>query len=273
MKSSALSAEKLGNTKQISPSKNWCFTVFDYGDSEIRMLNSIDSTIVPYFVCQEEKCPSTGRKHLQGWLEFSVKRRPKAVFKEGAWAAAHWEKARAGWRKNRDYCSKLESKNGKTFYRGIEKKYSIQIRNWRPWMTKIIEKIDQEPSEREIIWVWEPDGCCGKTAFCKWLHLNRERVIALSGKAADMKYAVVQYVQKNKCHPRTIILNIPRSVEAQYISWCGIEQLKDMFFFAGKYEGGMVNGPHPHILCMANEEPNYNAMSMDRWCVFDITQD
>ena len=64
---SSNSSTKSGNTKQISPSLNWCFTVNNYNSEDIQMFLKSDSSIVPKFVFQEETGES-GTPHLQGYL-------------------------------------------------------------------------------------------------------------------------------------------------------------------------------------------------------------
>jgi len=59
------------------------------------------------------------------------------------------------------------------------------------------------------------------------------------------------------------LINIPKCQD--HISWGGIEQVKDMFFYSPKYEGGMVCGPSPHVMIFSNKEPSMEAMSQDRW--------
>lgn len=261
---STLSTPGFGNTKQIPTSKHWCFTLNNYTNEDIEEIEKVSSTIVQQYVFQEET-GENGTEHLQGYIQFCKRVRPKNIFKN---KRIHWERTR-NIKASIEYCQKGETRTGKVFYRGIAPKYTIQIRNWQPWMYKILGVVDAEPDERKIDWIWEPNGNRGKTIFSKWLYLNRPNVLVLSGKAADMKHAIVSYLEKNKIHPRTILINVPRS-KHEYISYTGLEEIKDMFFFSGKYEGGMVCGPNPHVIIMANAEPEYEKMSEDRWRVVNI---
>ena len=263
-KNSSNSSKGFGNTKQIPPSKHWCFTLNNYTVDEIQEIKEINSSIVPRYVFQEEK-GENGTEHLQGYVQFKSKVRPKGIFKN---KKIHWEKCR-NVKASIAYCQKEDTRNGKVWYRGIEKPYSIKIRHWQPWMYKVKGIIEAEPDERKIHWVWEPNGNRGKTVFSKWCYLNYDRILMLSGKAADMKHAIAMYVQKNNMHPRTILVNIPRS-RAEYISYTGLEEIKDMFFFSGKYEGGHICGPNPHVIVMANSEPEREKMSDDRWEIINI---
>ena len=51
------------------------------------------------------------------------------------------------------------------------------------------------------------------------------------------------------------------------ISYDGIEEIKDMMFYSGKYEGGMVVGKCPRFIVFANNPPIFEKMSADRWRV------
>lgn len=261
---SSNSSKGFGNTKQIPPAKHWCFTLNNYTNEDIKEIRNMNSSIVPKFVFQEET-GENGTKHLQGYVQFSKKIRPKGVFKN---KKIHWEKTR-NIKASIEYCQKQDTRTGEVFYRGIEKKYEIKIRHWQPWMYTVLGIVDTDPDERKIDWIWEPEGNRGKTIFSKWLYLNRPNVLMLSGKAADMKHAIVQYIQTNHIHPRTILVNVPRSKQ-EYISYTGLEEIKDMFFYSGKYEGGHVCGPNPHVIIMANAEPEYGKLSEDRWRVKNI---
>ena len=63
-----------------------------------------------------------------------------------------------------------------------------------------------------------------------------------------MKNGVVEYQKTNSCLPEIVLLNIPRSFNSDYLYNTGVEEVKDMFFYSGKYEGGMVDGNSPHLI-------------------------
>lgn len=48
--------------------RNWCFTLHDYTDKDIARIKTI--TGVSYMIIGDETCPTTGRKHLQGFISF-----------------------------------------------------------------------------------------------------------------------------------------------------------------------------------------------------------
>jgi len=136
--------------------------------------------------------------------------------------------------------------------------------NLFPWQSLLLDIFKNPPDDRSIYWYWSEAGKTGKTTFARYLH-RKFGFIMLSGKASDMKHAIVEYYKTNMATPTGIVINIPRSVDSGFISYTGFEEIKDMFFFSGKYEGGMVDGNPPHLIVFANEPPDQSKMSADRW--------
>lgn len=143
--------------------------------------------------------------------------------------------------------------------------YRINI-ELRFWQQRIVKILDGPSDDRKIWWFYEPYGGLGKTTFQKWIYQNYENVLVLGGKAADMKNGIVEYEKVNKCLPKLILINIPKTFNMDYFSPSGTEEVKDMFFYSGKYEGGMVHGRPPKVLIFANAKPiDTESMAADRW--------
>lgn len=247
-----------GNTKQIPPSLNWCFTLNNYTKNDISSI--VDSTVIDKYVFQEETGES-GTPHLQGYIKFIKKLRPKALFN----SKIHWEKTR-NVEKSIAYCSKEDTRSGQIFTNIRLKKPIKIIKDLYPWQKRVVEIIEEDPSDRTIYWFWEKTGNVGKSALCKYLVVNHNALI-VSGKASDVKYMIVKYHEKHKVYPELIVYDIPRSCE-NYISWCGIEEIKNGLFASTKYECEMVVMNSPHLICFANFKPDKEIISKDRW---DIT--
>lgn len=84
-----------------------------------------------------------------------------------------------------------------------------------------------------------------------------------------MKNGIIEYEISNGFLPKTVLINIPRCYTKR-ISYGGLEQVKDMFFYSGKYKGGMVCGANPHVIVFANKPPKRHMMSEDRWNIVEI---
>lgn len=85
-------------------SRSWCFTIFEYESLEIEFSDKIR-----YCVWQEEECPETKKKHIQGYLELNSPQRMSGVKKAINCKSAHLEKRRGTRDQARDYCMKSES--------------------------------------------------------------------------------------------------------------------------------------------------------------------
>ena len=252
--------------KRPNPALSWIFTWNNYPEDwkSILVPGFQNNANVKGYIAGKEIAPTSGTPHLQGYLEFKDKARPMGLLPK----EVHWKCARGNTNQNFEYCSKEGDfvSWGSVFY---TPPYSINI-ELRPWQLEIHGICEAEPDDRTIHWYWEPDGCKGKTTFQKWLFLNHKGVIVVSGKASDMKNGVIEYEEKHHVLPKIVVINIPRCQDTDHVSWQGIEEIKDMFFFSPKYHGGQVCGPNPHVFIFSNESPPMYKLSSDRWKVQEI---
>ncbi len=269
----------VGNTRttpdnRISPSKRWCMTLNNYTDENIQWLVPLFQEYCKKYILAKE-IGECGTPHLQGFFEFKIKRRPKSVFervvpcptKRGDNIRPHFEKARACDLDQVIYCSKEGSVIEKVGLPNIPRPLKV-INPDRAFQQEILEIIKGSACDRKIFWYFG-DGNIGKTQFCKYLSYKHD-AICLSGKGADVRNGVVEYKKNHGDTPELVLFPIPRSYNTEYLSYEALENIKDMYFYSGKYEGGMINGNPPHLIVFANEPPDINKMSRDRWCIFHI---
>jgi len=261
---------QFGNTKQTAPSKWWCFTLNNFEWTEVLEIRSIDPNIVPILVFQHE-CGENGTDHIQGTLKFKEKNRPSRLKLS---KRIHWEKTR-NIEKAIDYCNKDLSVCATVadFYysRGIEEKDNYDILNEEmngclyPWEAVVCEWLERKPDNRTINWIVGEACNEGKTVFQKYIVNNYKNVILCGGKAHDMKNSIVQFYKDNKRLPEIVLINIPKTFNAECLSYQGLENIKDMCFYSGKYEGGMICGRCPHVIVFSNEYPVIKAIDQNRW--------
>jgi hypothetical protein len=84
-----------------------------------------------------------------------------------------------------------------------------------------------------------------------------------------MKFAVAEYCKSRGAYPEIVVFDIPRTAE-NYLSYTGIEEIKNALFFSNKYESGQVVGNKPCVLVFANFEPDTEKLSQDRWRIYNI---
>lgn len=254
-------------TKRCVPSKYWCFTYFYKETDNLETLETILNKIAKKWIFGFEECPSTGKKHLQGYLEFKFKSRPLET-KLLQDYKMHWEKRRGTADKNIEYCSK--DGNFKTNIVFPEPLECIEHEQLYDWQKKIVSICDSKPDPRKIYWYCDEIGNNGKSELCRYLCIKKGAIL-LSGKCADMKYGIVKYIEKNRgIAPKIILIDLPRTFDKDYLSYSGIEEIKNGMFFNTKFESNMVIFNRPHIFIFSNTNPSNDKLSLDRWEIINI---
>lgn len=241
-----------------SLAKRWCFTFNNYTEQDVLdVKNVFKEKSIEYIVGFE--VGESGTPHLQGYIESPRQIRPIEALKLNK--KIHWEKCKGDRKSNITYCSKSENCFGT--FKPVLKIKTINPLELYPWQQEIVDIAVSEPDDRKIYWYYDKNGNRGKSAIAKYLCVHHKAIL-LSGKAADMKYAVQQYIEVNGSGPSIILIDVPRE-SLKFLSYSGIEEIKNGCFFSGKYEGGMVLMNAPHIICFGNERPHVHKMSKDRW--------
>ncbi len=257
---------KIGNINQSSQRHSWCFTYNNYEKDDISEIVRIFRGKNITYTFQEET-GEKGTKHLQGVIHCNKKLRWTELKLSNK---IHWESTR-NYEASVDYCSKEASRTGKVFT-NVKTVIKIKILNddvLFQWEKDIIGYLGHEPNDRVINWYWDSIGCSGKSTFAKYLYYNYDALV-LSGKGSDCKYAVAAYIEHNKgVAPTLIIFDIPRC-NLDYISYEAIEKIKDGLFFSSKYESKTICINSPHVIIFANEKPNVDKLSGDRWNIVKI---
>lgn len=276
MKYNSSNSSEGGNTnspsltckKQISPAKKWAFTYNNYTDSEYSSIVTVLGDKCDVAIVGREIAES-GTPHIQGYCEFKVKCRPKSVKFEGKALGIHWEKAKGSRIQNVTYCSKSDKK---AWCKGCKIKKTLKLikeEQFYQWQKDIVKVINGEPDDRQVMWYWSHKGKIGKTAFGKWL-CHYKGAYCLNGKGSDVRNGIVEYWKAEGDTPELIVYPIPRCHGSEYVSYEALENIKDMFFYSGKYEGGMVIGNSPHLIVFANSPPHEEKLSEDRWKIVCI---
>lgn len=249
--------------KRVSASKRWCFTYNNpIEDWENVMAPGLEGC---RWIVGEEVGES-GTFHLQGYVEFPIKVRP--VGYKGFPEQIAWFKCKGDRKENIVYCSKEGIVHGNL--RPLREAVCPELRGWQ---LEVLNELKREPDDRSIHWCWSYSGKMGKSSFCKYLCMKEEALIC-SGKAADMKFMIAKYVEKNGEGPRVVVFDVPRSMSG-YLSYSGIEEIKNGCFASSKYESQMVITAHPHVVVCANFHPDMNNefMSRDRFVVKNVDTD
>lgn len=249
--------------KQGKQARKWCFTLNNYTSDEIVTIVTELNSHSKKYVFQEET-GENGTPHLQG-VFWHNKRLRLTQLKSKISDRAHFEMCR-NWEASIEYCRKSETRTGKIWQKGVPKQIkTLSESQLYDWQKEIVDIVKGEPDDRKIFWYWESTGNVGKSTFCKYLVIKHKALI-LGGKASDMKYGIVQYINKHGDYPENIVIDIPRT-SRKFLSYQGLEEVKNACFFSGKYEGDMVVGNCPNLIIFANFKPDVEKMSKDRWVI------
>lgn len=269
--SQVVTAEE-GNTlppqrvKKAGPrSRKWCFTINNPTEVDLSHLSQALRG-ARLWVYQKE-AGAEGTPHIQGFGEWKEAMRFETL--QSILKRAHLEVTKGTAEQNLIYCTKEEGRLEGPWKGGEwpTPPEPLEVFEPRGWMLPFVEKLKTKPDHRSIIWIWENVGNIGKTCFAKFL-CAKMGALYVSGKASDVKMAVAELVKAGK-PPKIVIFGFPRCVE-DYVSYQAIEEVKDGLFFSGKYESGMVMYNPPHVIILANFEPDRSKLSGDRWEVHNI---
>lgn len=257
-----------GNTKDSKKkykSRNYCITWNNYKKEDI---NYIMEQKDFKYVFQEER-GDEGTKHLQGIIMYPNPISFESMKKQ--WPKCHIEKTR-NKKKSILYCSKRDTRISEVVYNNIGLIYPKSLKDplkgneLYGWQQILNDKLKTEPDDRTINWYWSTNGNKGKSSFVKWFTMkHKTTTLICSGKASDMKYMVAKRCMLG-LDPEVIFFDVPRQ-NMNYLSYTGIEEIKNGCFMSPKYDCENILMNPPHIVVFANSEPNIDAMSIDRWYI------
>lgn len=248
--------------KRVNQSVRWCFTFHNYTKKDIENLNGDIGAKFLIFSEERGKGGVGETPHLQGYIEFKKRIRPSEL---GWNKTIHWEKAKGKRDQNIEY---IKKEGGNVYIDGklLRQPIVIKKENLWIWQLALLKILEEDPDEREIIWIYEETGGTGKTAFMKYCFANM-KAIPVSGKGSDIKFAIYNYGIKKGYYPDIIFVDLPRSFDTSFLSYTALEEVKNGCFFVNKYESDAILIPTPHVVIFANEFPDVNKLSKDRWVI------
>lgn len=252
------------NKTRINHCKHWCFTWNNYNIDEIVPMESRFKQICEKYCFQEETADS-GTKHLQGTLTLKKKMR-WTEFKLSK--EIHWEPTR-NLKAAELYCQKENTRSGKQYKFGYPIELKL-INELRPWQQSIVDLSLDEPNDRTINWIYDPEGNMGKTVFSKYMFSKHDAIIATGGGVKDIACLIAGLVKNGRDLNKktTFIFNFPRSTDN--VSYPAIESVKDGLMTSTKYESSTLVFNCPHVFIFSNEPPETNKLTKDRWNIFCI---
>lgn len=260
--SEAVILDKASQTKQSNARVHHFFTFNNYSAEHLYILCQVFDEICYMYAFQEETGLG-GTKHLQGvislkkksrWTEFGL---PKEI---------HWEKVR-DVKDAYLYCTKKETRTGDVFVKNYTIPYHFILTNFFDWQIRLMDKvIGKKADDRTVFWYWSEGGKIGKSCFCKHLVMNHRAILLTKGTYSDMCNLIYK---TDMMTTNIVIFDLPRN-NGNRISYSAVESIKNGMVCNTKYETGFKCFPPPHIIIFANEPPDMEELSEDRWVVEKI---
>lgn len=280
---------------------NWVFTLNNYTEAHEKQLKRLYTEgYIKYIVYGHETAPTTGTKHLQGYIQLTTKSRLTTIKKKLEMEQIHLEPAYGTCKDNQQYTTKdndyielgkptieRQRTDLKSFYDEIVEcdtweqvlklkqtkqyyKYAKEVFNTVNNKIEPQQNITLRPFQQKIIDIINQPAD-DRTIY--WVYDPEGN----TGKTYLSKYLLTNYnafyfrpakgtdILYQYNNQTIIILDIPRSTDEQYINWGILEQLKDGITFSGKYEGKtLYRKENAHIIVMSNELPVSGTFSKDR---------
>jgi len=253
-----------GNTGHPPPSKN---PVYRY-DFVLNNYTEVEVCQVKLFLTSKCKkggfgyeVGESGTPHLQGGMWLLKKERITGLKKVPGFERASFREIR-----NEEALIRYIQKDGNTWMVGFPKPIKI-ISDLYEWQANIERICMEEPDDRTINWFWEPVGNIGKSAFCKYMIVKHKALYCSGGKHSDLMNLVFN---QNMDECRIVIFDIPRAHRGN-VSYSALESIKNGLVCNTKYETGSKVFNSPHIIVMANFEPEEpEKLSGDRWNIVKL---
>lgn len=247
----------VGNTKlRATPRKYWFLTWNNPQPHDFEDLVVWFQHFAERWVVQEERGES-GTLHLQGCFKLKGKgKRFETLQKE--FRGVHFEVCIS--EQAEKYCSKP------TFDGAKRSVFPIPVRTFRPEgpiFDSIEKMISEEADFRKIHWFVDLKGNTGKSAFCKYMKVKYEDLVTVitSSKSADILTCI-------SGKEKLVIFDFPRcSNVGTYCPFNALEQIKNGFITDAKLkkEARTLIFDSPHVVIFANEYPDREKLSLDRW--------
>lgn len=135
------------------------------------------------------------------------------------------------------------------------------------WEEEVLHDLQNQNENRKIIWVLDTKGGCGKSTFSDYLEDCHDAFVWNAGVVfKDVAKALGDLQRK----PKIVVFDLTRQRQ-EHIDYSIMEAITRGRICSGKYDSHKIYFDwNVRVVCMANWEPEYMAMSADRWDVREL---
>jgi len=139
-----------------------------------------------------------------------------------------------------------------------------------PWQETVCQWTT-ELDDRSIKLVIDKLGNAGKSILAEYLEYNGDAYEIPPFRLMEDIMQCVMSVGSKKCY----LVDMPRAMKKDKLSefYSGLEALKNGVCYDKRYAFKKRRMDHPQVIVFTNKEPCYEYMSMDRWEIWEMSED
>lgn len=135
----------------------------------------------------------------------------------------------------------------------------------KEWQSALRDELSNEPDDRTIKFIVDPEGGKGKTWFCRWMLTEQPESVQIHSVGGFTNIA--HMVDETK---HIYLFNIGRG-QMEHLCYPILEALKDRLLQSPKYHGRRLTWTrNTHVVVLSNEEPDYTKLTADRYDVVNM---
>lgn len=167
-----------------------------------------------------------------------------------------------------------QDKEALRLYRNQRLRLDITDQKLRPWQIKVFNIIEEQHSERKIVWVYDVKGNTGKSWFQNYVeaYYGYQRVFRCDLRIKHKD--ICNILRKRGLSTINIFMfNDARPAgEGDVNCYRILEDIKDGAITSSKYDNDIIKVNTPNIVIVfSNVRPNKDKLSKDRWMIIDIS--
>ena len=167
-----------------------------------------------------------------------------------------------------------QDKEALRLYRNQRLRLDITDQKLRPWQIKVFNIIEEQQSERKIVWVYDVKGNTGKSWFQNYVEAYYGYQRVFMGDLRIKHKDICNILRKRGLSTINIFMfNDARSTgEGDVNCYRILEDIKDGAITSSKYDNDIIKVNTPNIVIVfSNVRPNKDKLSKDRWMIIDIS--
>jgi hypothetical protein len=290
---------------QSIQTKNYCFTLNNYTDDELRALEELSASVA--YLIYGKEVGDSGTPHLQGFVQFRSRIRFDPA-KAKISGRCHLERARDA-QKARDYCTKdgdftefgtlsvagsrndleefkMAVRSGSTDYSELRENHSKVFARYPRFCVEYIQDNAPEPEIQVYpLRTWQeelsqllnrpPDDrkinfvvdLVGNTGKTWFAHYYKRLHKDVQVLLPGKKSDLAYCINTSS---RVIFLDAPRCKQNEFIFYDFLEEMKNGYIFSGKYESRFKMLRKLHVVVLMNERPDMDKLSIDRYNIITL---